>query len=359
MKVFTGKENIEPEYSIANLGTEENILFFDIETTGLKKETSLTYLIGCGYFKNGVFNIIQWLTERAMDEEEVLQGFAEFAAGFDTLVHFNGDGFDIPFIAWKMDYYGIKFDFGRFRSIDIYKRTKPVKHLLNLESLSQKSIENFLQIERDDLLNGGLLIPVYFDYERTGSYEAERLLLLHNYDDIQGMVKLLPVLSYSDLLEGRFTFTGCEEALGYLILNYETDNAMPVSFEKAAEDHVICGDGRYLQISIQIFEGTACHPIEDYRNYYYLPAEDKIIHKDVAEFIPRDRREKATKKNCFIKKDSRFLFQPSELIEPVFYTDSKHCYFEPTENIFGDIQMMNELGKKYVKCFAQKNKKEK
>ena len=44
--------------------------------------------------------------------------------------------------------------------------------------MSQKSLERFLKIERDDLYGGGALIPVFYEFERSADKEAEDLLLL-------------------------------------------------------------------------------------------------------------------------------------------------------------------------------------
>ena len=51
-----------------------------------------------------------------------------------------------------------------FTSIDIYTLVKPLKKILSLNDLTQKSIEAFLDIKREDKYNGGELIHVYKDY---------------------------------------------------------------------------------------------------------------------------------------------------------------------------------------------------
>ena len=332
MKIITEPAQLHAEPQIESIAPKGDVLLFDIETTGLKKGTTQVYLIGCAYYENDSWMIRQYLAEGALDEKEILTSFFRFASHYSCLLHFNGDGFDIPYLDFKQTFYGLDFDLTQFRSVDIYKLAKPLRKLLGQKSLSQRSIEEFLGIERNDQMNGGLLIPYYYEFERTGDERAEELLLLHNFEDVQGMLQILSVLKYLTILDGAFTFSQIETASGYAILTYRLQEEMPRSFETALpkQDCIICAERNMLQISIRMFEGTARFPLEDVENYYYLPAEDTVIHKDVAQFVDRQHRKKATKKNCFLKKEGVFLPQCHPLFEPAYLIDAdkKRTYFE-------------------------------
>ena len=332
MKIITEPAKLHAQPQIESIAPKGDVLLFDIETTGLRKETTQVYLIGCAFYEQDSWMIRQYLAESALDEQEILDSFFRFASDFSTIVHFNGDGFDIPYLDYKQDYYGLHFDFSQFQSIDIYKLAKPLRKLLDRKSLSQKSIEEFLGIDRNDQMNGGLLIPYYYEYERTGDERAEELLLLHNFEDVQGMLEILSILKYLSILEGSFAFSQLETADGYAILTYQLMEEMPVPFETSfpKQDCIVCAEGTMLQISIRMFEGTAKFPLPDIENYYYLPAEDTVIHKDVAQFVDRQHRKKATRKNCFLKKEGCFLPQCHPLFEPAYEVDAdrKRTYFE-------------------------------
>ena len=352
MKILTETLSFDPTYRIGTIAPEEEVLFFDIETTGLRKETTQVYLIGCAFFDGGEWKLRQYLAESALDEQEIMEQFCEFAGSFRTLIHFNGDGFDIPYLAYKAQFYDLDFDFQKLRSVDIYKLAKPLKKFLCLESLSQKSVERFLKIGRDDEYGGGALIPVFYDYERTGDPKAEHLLLLHNFDDVQGMLKIVDILSYLDLLEGDFEFRNLEIVGDTAVFEYTLKMPVPVSFEKYLDrDRIVVFAGEdLLQISIRIFDGEAKHPLPDIENYYYLPAEDKVIHKDVAVFVDKDHRRKATKKNCYLKKKGRFLPQKHPLFEPVFQIDGeKMLYFELDGSVTEDHRMLTEYALDIIK----------
>ena len=349
MKAITRPLEVIPEYNLRSICSLEEMLLFDIETTGLKKETTQLYLVGCAYYSEGIWYARQWLTENTSDELRVLEEFCEFASHYRTLVHFNGDGFDIPYMQYKADYYMTGFDFGRFNSFDILKNARRSKKVLSLQSMSQKSIEIFLGINRDDQLNGGLLIPVYYDYEKSRSARLEQLLLLHNFDDIQGMLKILPILTYTDVLGGGYEFISASEVRDTAILEYKITAPVPVYCEKLVDanaDILVCMDKDLLQINLKIYTETGRLPLANICDYYYLPEEDIVVHKDVGQFLDRSKRIKATKKNCFLKKDGRFIPQINPVFTPAFQLaeDKKRVYADWDELEKGcDKSLMREL----------------
>ena len=50
-------------YPLERLGQLEELLFFDIETTGFSGDYSQLYLIGCTYYKEGGWHLIQWFAD--------------------------------------------------------------------------------------------------------------------------------------------------------------------------------------------------------------------------------------------------------------------------------------------------------
>lgn len=332
MKIITVPAKLHAKPQIESIAPKGEMLLFDIETTGLNKAKTQAYLIGCAYYENDTWMIRQYLAESALDEREILDSFFQFASHYRYLVHFNGDGFDIPYLDFKQEFYGLDFDFTQFQSVDLYKYAKPLRKFLDRKSMSQKSIEEFLQIDRKDQMNGGSLIPYFYQFERTGDEKAKELLLLHNFEDVLGMLKIPEILKFLSILDGDFTFDHFKTSAGYVILSYHLNREMPVSFEKADlnQEGIIHVDGHLLQIHIKLYEGTARFPLPDVENYYYLPAEDKVIHKDVAQFVDRQYRKKATKKNCYLKKEGCFLPQAHPLFEPAYIVegDKNMSYFE-------------------------------
>ena len=163
--------------------------------------------------------------------------FFAFVKNYRTLVHFNGDTFDIPFIEKRCHALNLPHTFDCLESIDIYKRIKPYKKHLGLENLKQKSIEAFLGIDREDKYSGGQLIEVYAEYLQTKDPYLLKLLLLHNEDDLKGMPKLLPILHYPDFFQQDFTLLEMKKAVGEtprLLLSLCCGGSTCLSFSSSA-----------------------------------------------------------------------------------------------------------------------------
>ena len=50
-------------YPLDRIGPKEQLLFFDIETTGFSGDTSQLYLIGCVYHDGFGWKLIQWFAD--------------------------------------------------------------------------------------------------------------------------------------------------------------------------------------------------------------------------------------------------------------------------------------------------------
>lgn len=312
-------------YPLERIGKLHELLFFDIETTGFSGDYSSLYLIGCAYYKEGCWHLIQWFADTADSEETLLHSFFTFLNDYRILIHFNGDGFDIPYLLKRCRHYGLDYDFSRITSLDIYKKIRPYRRLLQLDSLKQKAIEQFLQVSRQDTCSGGQLIEVYKDYLITHETFLYDLLMLHNEDDLKGMPVILPILNYPDFLEHSFRLTDRQlleetDILGnkhhILLLACESEYRLPVPFD-ADNPPVSChAEDNCIVFTIELFEGTLKHFYANYHDYYYLIYEDTAIHKSIGEYVDREARRKATLTTCYTKQEGCFLPQFQTIWEP-------------------------------------------
>jgi uncharacterized protein YprB with RNaseH-like and TPR domain len=72
-------------------------LFIDLETTGLSGGAgTVAFLIGCGYFDLGAFQVRQFLLTSYTAERALLAAVAEFFDGANLIVSYNGKTFDVP-----------------------------------------------------------------------------------------------------------------------------------------------------------------------------------------------------------------------------------------------------------------------
>ena len=60
-------------------------------------------------------------------------------------------------------------------------------------------------------------------------------------------------------------------------------------------------------LSIPILHDTLKHYLPDYKNYYYLPIEDIVVHKNIANYVDSRNKIKATKENCCVKQLDKFI----------------------------------------------------
>lgn len=334
-------------YPLETFGPLEDLLFFDIETTGFSGDYSNLYLIGCAYFRSGGWHLIQWFSERADGEEEVLHAFFRFLGSYTTLIHFNGDGFDIPYLLKRCRCYSLPYDFSKVKSIDIYRLLRPYKKLLGLDSLKQKSVEAFLGINREDLFSGGQLIPVYEEYLITREDALYDLLILHNEEDLKGMPGILPILLYHDFLNGSLQLksqemTALTDAFGsqsqWVQLTYQSPVRLPVPVQAEHSFYRLELQNDELCLYVELYTGELKRFYPDYRNYFYLICEDYAIHKSVGQYVEKNAKKKATAGTCYTRAAGTFLPQPAALWEPCLKTDykSKCIYALYAPDLFED-----------------------
>lgn len=344
----------------------EQIVFFDIETTGFVADKSFVYLIGCCYYQENAWKLIQWFAENPLEEIEILQAFSEFIGHYSVCIHYNGTTFDIPYITRKCILHKQRNPFDGLKNVDLYRIATSLKSLLHLDSCTQKSVEHALLIEREDTYSGGELIQVYANYVGLAKLEklqkgtkdikhmikAEtnaasmetasdflHILLLHNEDDLIGMQALSSLLEYQRMLDGHFRIDSMELTMDdCLCFQLVLEGSFPVSFRSVQSSIEVSGKDSICTLRVPLYEGTLNHYLSDYKNYYYLPYEDTVIHKSIAGSMDKSYRKPAKKEQCYVKKTALFLPQFELIQEPVFQPElkSKILFFECTDELLQD-----------------------
>lgn len=331
-------------YPLTLIGEPEDILFVDIETTGFTARTSTLYMIGCIFFEHDQIHLIQWFAEKPEEEKKILIAFIQKCRSHRILIHYNGNNFDIPYMKQKCLQHKLEEPFSDMDGIDIYKRIMPYKNMLHLENVKQKTVEAYLGISREDTYNGGELINVYKDYTIAPSATLSNLLLLHNADDMRGMLQLLPVLSYADMFMQPFKVTKVQankytDSLGMEQTEVMMKIKFPFSFPRpitlTGNNCRFDGHENEGYLKVPIVYDTLKYFYSNYKDYYYLPREDVALHKSVAAYVDKQFREQATAATCYTKKEGAFLPQWDLIFTPLFKKDyrDKICYFELTEEI--------------------------
>lgn len=345
MHTITKKlENFTSSYPLERLAAPEQILFLDIETTGFTAKSSYLYMIGCAYFENDGFYTTQWMAENYEQEKDILNAFFTFASRYHYLIHFNGNTFDLPYLLQKCAELNLPYNFDDFDGIDIYRRISPYKFFLKLPNCKQKTIEQYLGINRKDTFTGGELINIYQEYVKEPTDFAKNILLLHNREDLLGMLQILPTLSYCDIFTGGLKakkvqanyytdLTG--QRRQELIMTLSLPTTLPVPISTSVGSCYFKGEGNSASLKVPIYEEELKYFYANYKDYYYLPAEDIALHKSVASFVDKEHRVQATAATCYTRKVSLYLPQWELLFTPFFKRDykSKELFFELTDEL--------------------------
>ena len=88
------------------------------------------------------------------------------------------------------------------------------------------------------------------------------------------------------------------------------------------------------QLKIKTFDGTLKLFFDNYKDYYYLPAEDKAIHKSVSQFVDKEHRVQAKASTCYENIKDSFILCPGGMkIKYVFKDDykSKDVYIRTSD----------------------------
>lgn len=329
----------------------EDTLFFDIETTGFSPKHSQLYMIGCATREANEIIIHQYLAETMEEEAQLLTAFSKQLQNHTRIISYNGVGFDIPYLCGKSEQFKQPNLFEKATVLDLYKYVTDMKRFLGLANYKQKSLEKFLGIIRNDQFTGGELINVYKDYVKKKDSTLEQTLLLHNYEDVLGMIDLLPVLSYALLLQGHYQIQKTEiydycdyhgDARKELVISLKPDYPYPKTHACHINGfHFTFGEkGVKIRIPILIAELKFFFP--NPKDYYYLPKEDIAVHKSIATYVDRQYRLQAKASNCYTKKMGMFLPQLQEIYTPSFRKEfaDKEFFFEISDAFLNSSEEM-------------------
>lgn len=303
MKIFVNNEKNKYPF------LRPNSLYFDIETTGfIKQANSNLYMIGMFYLENEILNYIFLFANEDNEEALLLHKFNEILKDFNTIVTFNGNTFDIPYIKWKYDKYNMPNYLADKENIDILKDIRRYGKHLPLPNCRQKSIEEFLGLKRQDPFNGGQLIDKYKLFLLTKNSKLESQITTHNFEDLSGMAYISNIYNY--LLPENWTFNKIINTSQSIDIMYKSSNSFITPYENYIEDFCISfyDDNIIISLPVEISEKKMY--FNDYENYIYLISEDIAIHKSIGNFVDSKNKINANKNNAYTRKIDRYIKLP-------------------------------------------------
>lgn len=361
----------------------EHTALFDIETTGLSADMSYLYLIGVIFKTDEGLTLMQWFCDDFSEEKELLILFRDFLEDYPALVHYNGSGFDIPYLNKKFarhkimpqiinafassPYYSIPVE----STTDIYKLLLPYKKALSFPDFRQKTLEVCCGFSRTDTFDGGDLIAVYAAY--TGKYRLAKLtgkceeadalrtvLLLHNHDDLLGLLALFQHTALQNIADGTLApeITITETSLEF----YYAEPVLP--FPGTFSLHTSAGTdyetslgsltvtAHDTTLSLQLFSGELKYFFADYKNYTYLVYEDTAVHNSLAEYVDKEAKQKCKPATAYQKKQGTFL--PLPLKKTPDFTGHLHLFYREYKKTpaFLELAELKEDEKEILRNYA-------
>ena len=316
----------------------EETVYFDIETTGFSADVTALYLIGCIYFEDGEWQLIQWFAEDNKSEKEALSAFSDFIKDKKYLICYNGTTFDLPYLTKKYEKHSLTFEAYKYEIIDFYRVFSSYRKFLGLSGLKQKEVETYLGILREDKYSGGELVEWYakcLKLRFSDSAEKEEIyktLILHNSDDLVGLARLTKLYNFLKELEGLIN-SGDEleidcivdDTTGKIIFSTNVDFDILRKDELRGDGFTCCfiaeNTANRIDLTLDMYETELKLFYKDYKNYYYLPKEDMVVHKSLAAFVDKENKEKAIASNCYTRHKGRFIKLPKATTLPVFKSE--------------------------------------
>jgi hypothetical protein len=168
-------------------------VFIDTETTGLSGGTgTLAFLVGVGVFdEEDHFKLHQYFLRNQNEEMAMLLHLSETLDRYESIVSFNGRGFDLPLLQTRFTLAKMRPKILTAPHLDLLPPARRVWKG-RYESCSLSTLEyRVLQVHREQADAPGALIPqMYFDYIRSGDASEMPRVMYHNALDVLSMVSL-------------------------------------------------------------------------------------------------------------------------------------------------------------------------
>ena len=101
-------------------GSGERTVFVDLETTGLSGGAgTVAFLVGCGWFDMGAFQVRQFLLTSYASERALLDAVASCFEAASLLVTYNGKTFDVPVMETRWMFHRMRMPLESVRHFDM------------------------------------------------------------------------------------------------------------------------------------------------------------------------------------------------------------------------------------------------
>jgi uncharacterized protein YprB with RNaseH-like and TPR domain len=172
-------------------------IFIDLETTGLSGGAgTVAFLVGCGYFDLGAFQVRQFLLTSFASERALLAAAADFFDGADLIVTYNGKTFDVPMMESRWQFHRMEMPLDGVPHFDMLH---PARRLWKKRGIGGpdryadpdeggcrlSTLERLLfDVRRVGDVPGGEIPERFFRFQRSGDAAPLEPVLEHNRIDL-------------------------------------------------------------------------------------------------------------------------------------------------------------------------------
>lgn len=178
-------------------GSGERTVFVDLETTGLSGGAgTVAFLVGCGWFDMGAFQVRQFLLTSYASERALLDAVASCFDAASLLVTYNGKTFDVPMMETRWMFHRMRMPLESVRHFDmlhparrLWRNRDDARATASLEGdaggCRLSTLERVLcDVTRVGDVPGMEIPSRYFRFLRTGDARPLEPVLEHNRLDL-------------------------------------------------------------------------------------------------------------------------------------------------------------------------------
>ena len=322
-----------------------DLLFYDIETTGLSPLQDMVYLIGTAAYNGVSWEYTGYFCEEEADEPLILEAFTKLSEKYSIYIQYNGSTFDKPFISKRCEIHRIPYT-APDNETDLFREFSNLKRLLSLPSMKQITLEKFLSISRS-FPGGKDGIKLWKAFLADHDPIKEKMLIGHNYEDLSGLVNITVMAAYLQLYHGMIyvpepaaskrvisdfvQITSGSEQINANSgqINQDTEQiSVDTEYYTSVSEHItitpdrialrfcpviqfpvdfayksdqlylkVCGENAFAVLPLKDGKMRLYYP--DYRNYDYIPSEDTAITRSLSCFLDKSLRKRARPETCY------------------------------------------------------------
>ena len=174
----------------------ENVIYVDIEATGLTAGTPL-FLIGVLGYWQGDLRVQQLLARNYTEEPALLSYFSNMLSASDAVVSFNGKSYDLPYIRDRSVFMSIPFALKQAHIDMLHVGRRLWRN--RLPNCKLQTLEHYIckRVRRGDI-PGADIPDAYHRFVKTGNALQMRDILHHNALDLLTTAEVLTFI-----LDGR------------------------------------------------------------------------------------------------------------------------------------------------------------